>query len=248
MADLSLSHQFDFEEEPVNPAALSNPGVDVCMVDNPPLEEDVMADEHGLVDMQTFNNISARFFVMHANFTTLNATITKLMELVATFMKTQSPGAGHADVAMPPAGAPPLVTPPVTEDVTLHVSSAPDPKEAVEMLKSMKAPVFWGEDKDQNKDTVNTFLSKWANLHDMRNTHDVMRPWHTSLTLEGKAYKWWMAYKDSQQSKTWAEFEAEGVSSFQREAKKLEGLGHMQAETSLADPVYLDVPRYYPQT
>ncbi|MCO5589197.1 hypothetical protein L7F22_043163 [Adiantum nelumboides] len=75
------------------------------------------------------------------------------------------------------------------------------------MLKNMKPPVYKGEDKDRNKDAVNTFLSKWAEIHNMRRTHDAMKPRHTCLALEGKAYKWWMTLKNHQRLKTWAEFE-----------------------------------------
>ena len=84
-----------------------------------------------------------------------------------------------------------------------------DPKEMAELLKSMKPPNFKGEERDRNKDTVNTFLSKWDDIHRIRKTPDVGRASITSLALEGKAYKWWMNIKPHHFPKSWAQFEAD---------------------------------------
>ena len=90
-----------------------------------------------------------------------------------------------------------------------HMVSTDEPaKEIVEVLKNLKPPGFKGEDKEQNKDTIDTFLSKWGEIHDMRGTLDKNKPRHTYLSLEGKAYKWWMAYKPHKKPKTWASFES----------------------------------------
>ncbi|MCO5594851.1 hypothetical protein L7F22_048885 [Adiantum nelumboides] len=41
----------------------------------------------------------------------------------------------------------------------------------------------------------------------MREMHDAMKLRHTCLSLEGKAYEWWMFYKIHQPPKSWTEFE-----------------------------------------
>ena len=76
------------------------------------------------------------------------------------------------------------------------------------MLKNMKPPVFKGEERDQNKDAVHNFLHKWANLHRLRHTPTAIMATETSLSLEGKAYKWWMSLPVETRPKTWEEFEA----------------------------------------
>ena len=42
----------------------------------------------------------------------------------------------------------------------------------------------------------------------MRETSDKNKPRHTCLSLEGKAYKWWMAFKPNEKPTTWATFES----------------------------------------
>ena len=64
-----------------------------------------------------------------------------------------------------------------------------------DLLKSHKPPNFKGEERDRNKDTVNTFLSEWDDIHRIRKTPNVGRANTMSLSLEGKAYKWWMNLK-----------------------------------------------------
>ena len=61
------------------------------------------------------------------------------------------------------------------------------------MFKSIKPPVFKTDDKERNKDAVVTFLHKWKALHQLRRTPDVDTPIQASLSLEGRAYKWWMS-------------------------------------------------------
>ena len=96
---------------------------------------------------------------------------------------------------MPRASASPLHAPshaPSHESASLHNAHTHNfPIESstkdMELLKNLKPPIFKGEDKERNKDNVDTFLSKWAEIHDMRGTHDHLKPRHTCLALEGKA-------------------------------------------------------------
>ncbi|WP_368853790.1 hypothetical protein [Enterobacter cloacae complex sp. GF14B] len=56
---------------------------------------------------------------------------------------------------------------------------------------------------------MNIFLSKWDGIHALRRTPDAVRALQTSLTLEGKAYKWWMSLKEKNIiPQSWAAFEA----------------------------------------
>ena len=52
--------------------------------------------------------------------------------------------------------------------------------------KNIKLPIFKGEEKERNKDAVNTFLHKWTGLHDLRHTPDSVRALEASLSLEGQ--------------------------------------------------------------
>ena len=58
-----------------------------------------------------------------------------------------------------------------------------------------------------NKDAIVTFLHKWQALHQLRRTPDVNTPVQASLSLEGRAYKWWMSLPDEGRPKSWAKFE-----------------------------------------
>ena len=80
-------------------------------------------------------------------------------------------------------------------------------QEVHDMLKNLKPPTFKGEEKQRNKDAVNTFLLKWNDVHALRGTPDRIRALETSLSLEGKAYKWWMSLKVANRPKTWARFQ-----------------------------------------
>ena len=90
-----------------------------------------------------------------------------------------------------------------------HMVSTDKPsKGIVEVLKNLKPLGFKGKDKERNKDTIDTFLSKWGEIHQMRGTIDKIKPRHTCLSLEGKAYKWWMAFKPHEKPNTWASFDS----------------------------------------
>ena len=65
--------------------------------------------------------------------------------------------------------------------------------DTVALLKNMTPPMFKREDLERNKDAVNTYLHKWNDLHTLRNTPDFLRAIESSLSLEGKAYKWYMS-------------------------------------------------------
>ena len=73
------------------------------------------------------------------------------------------------------------------------------------LLKDLKLPSFGGEEKEQNKDSVNMFLHKWGDIHSLRRNPEEVRPIEASLSLTGIAYKWWMSL--SERPRSWAEFE-----------------------------------------
>ena len=45
-------------------------------------------------------------------------------------------------------------------------------QEGQNMMKNMKPLAFKGKDQDGNKDTMQTFLQKWSDLHALRQTPD----------------------------------------------------------------------------
>jgi len=80
-------------------------------------------------------------------------------------------------------------------------------QDGAHLFKHMKPPVFKGEDRDRNKDTVMTFLRKWRDVHDLRKPEESVKVLEASLTLDGRAYKWWMSLTPSARPSTWEEFE-----------------------------------------
>ena len=98
---------------------------------------------------------------------------------------------------------------PHTPLVTARVGgSAEPPRQSVEianLLKDLKPPSFGGEEKECNKDAVNMFLHKWADIHNLRRSPEEVRPIEANLSLTNKAYKWWMSLKE--RPRTWEEFE-----------------------------------------
>ena len=75
-------------------------------------------------------------------------------------------------------------------------------------LKDLKPPSFGGEEKERNKDSVNIFLHKWSDIHTLRQSPEGVRLVEASLSLTGKAYKWWMSLAErATYPRTWAEFE-----------------------------------------
>ena len=83
-------------------------------------------------------------------------------------------------------------------------TSAELPKMA-NLLKDLKPPSFGGEEKERNKDAVNMFLHKWGDIRSLRRNPEVVRPIEASLSLTGKAYKWWMSLEE--RPSTWKDFE-----------------------------------------
>lgn len=73
------------------------------------------------------------------------------------------------------------------------------------LLKDLKLPRFGGEEKEHNKDALNKFLHKWDNIHSLRRNPKVVRSIEPSLSLTGKAYKWWMSLKEHPSS--WEDLE-----------------------------------------
>ena len=67
--------------------------------------------------------------------------------------------------------------------------------------------MYQGEERERNKDAVNIFLHKWDDLHALHHMLNSIRALETSLTLEGKAYKWWISIDVHDRPTTWAKFE-----------------------------------------
>ena len=120
----------------------------------------------------------------------LNENITKLSDLFNSFIRSQ-PMRGCGGISARASGqgtTPPVEIIPPTNGVQGAATSAaigydpisnipnddgplPTP-EMVALLKNTKPPIFKGEDKERNKDAVNTFLHKWGLLHALRHTPD----------------------------------------------------------------------------
>ena len=81
-------------------------------------------------------------------------------------------------------------------------------RETSNILKDLKPPVYNGEEKERNKDAINTFLQKWQDFHRLRNTPPENQVVEASLSLGNKAYKWWMSLREANKiPRYWPEFE-----------------------------------------
>ena len=105
---------------------------------------------------------------------------------------------GGGDGAQHPSAGTSGVNPPITSPVTTPKIS--------NSLKNLKPPTFQGEEKDRNKDSVHTFIQKWTDLHVLRRTSDEQQALEISLSLEGKAYKWWLSLDETTRPRTWNTF------------------------------------------
>ena len=79
--------------------------------------------------------------------------------------------------------------------------------DTVALLKNMTPSVFKGKDQEQNKEAINTYLHKWNDLHMLINTLDSLRAIESSLSLEGKAYKWYMSLSMAARTSTWSHYQ-----------------------------------------
>ena len=86
------------------------------------------------------------------------------------------------------------------------VESTLSKADTVALLKNMTPAMFKGEDWERNRDAVNTYLHKWNDLHTLRNTLDSLRAIESSLSLKGKAYKWYMSLNMADRTCTWSRY------------------------------------------
>ena len=198
------------EEVPPQNSPRATPPQDSSRENPPPsLDLESMSDDDedlGYVDIDDFVQLQNCFDNLSKSHDTLNQNVTMLTELTTNFIKMNPPqDAGHAhmhahagtSLAVPPPHASPTITVPSPHVPTTHVTTmqdthmvfVEDPTKltTAKVLKNLKPPGFKGEDKEQNKDTVDTFLSKWGEIHKMRGTMEHNKPLHTCLSLEGKA-------------------------------------------------------------
>ena len=181
-------------------ASVPNPDAPMAVAEG----DDLLRDDHGFVDMQEFGSLTARVVTIETTLTTINTNITNLSALLGQYMLQNTPpglGSRASGESIPIVMPPPAPSPPVD-------SVGPSATQEGAMIKNLKPPVFKGEERDRNKDAVHTFLHKWADLHRLRRTPTSIMVTETSLTLEGKAYKWWMSLPVETRPTDWREFEA----------------------------------------
>ena len=54
---------------------------------------------------------------------------------------------------------------------------------------------------------MHTFIQKWTDLHVLKRTSDEQQALETRLSLEGKAYKWWLSLDEMARPHTWNTFQ-----------------------------------------
>lgn len=60
-------------------------------------------------------------------------------------------------------------------------------------------PKYKVEEHDDYKDSVSIFLCNWGDIHCLQGTPDHARAIEMSLSLKGKAYKWWTMFSLTRQ-------------------------------------------------
>ena len=160
--------------------------------------------DHGFVDMVEFGFLVSRTSALEKNLYALNENVTKMTDLLQQLVHQQASGVPVTPTTTGGAVEPPLATG-LTQGAEAH--SPLGSQEVATRSKNQKPPMYRGEERERNKDAVNIFLHKWGDLHALRHTPDSIRALETSLTLEGKAYKWWMSIDAHARPTTWAKFE-----------------------------------------
>ncbi|MCO5573356.1 hypothetical protein L7F22_027125 [Adiantum nelumboides] len=159
--------------------------------------------DHGLVDQHDFNYLVTRTATLEHQMKNVNENLTRVTSLLEQYLR--SPVQGTSSVPRATKGATmPSPTPRTALDPVVPPLTSPD---VPNMLKNMKPPAFKGEERERSKDAVNTFLHKWSDLHALRRTPDNICALETSLSLEGKAYKWWMSLKMADRPTSWTRFQ-----------------------------------------
>ena len=146
--------------------------------------------DHGFVDTQDFNHLSACMSMFENNLSTLNTSVTHLSNMMQQFISMNA-----SSVAPPPmtGGAATGASPSKGVAQVTKTSLSKGSQEDTTMFKNVKPLVFQGEEKDCDKDAVTNFLQKWRDLHRLGCTLDSIPAVEASLSLEGKAYKWWLS-------------------------------------------------------
>ncbi|MCO5609563.1 hypothetical protein L7F22_063792 [Adiantum nelumboides] len=159
--------------------------------------------DHGLVDQHDFNYLVTRTATLEHQMKNVNENLTRVTSLLEQYLRSQVPGTSSVPRATEGATMP-SPTPRTALDPVVPPLTSPD---VPNMLKNMKPPAFKGEERERSKDAVNTFLHKWSDLHALRRTPDNICALETSLSLEGKAYKWWMSLKMADRPTSWTRFQ-----------------------------------------
>ena len=181
---------------------------------------DLGLGDHRLVDMVNFGLLQMRTTCLESHIASINQNLTDFTNLVKNIVvnlaymargtsgasqpspvepQVQVTASGGGNVAQHSSAGTSGVNPPITSPVTtLEISNS---------FKNLKPSTFRGEEKDWNKDSMHTFIQKWTDLHVLRQTPDEQRALGISLSLEGKAYKWWLSLDETACPHTWNTFQ-----------------------------------------
>ncbi len=164
--------------------------------DMPPVQGDL--EGHDLVDVVDFTALEARTQVLETGLANINTNLTNLTTLVEQLVRR---------LPLDTAGGGTMESPPTFVSRPIELGRSAPTQDGAHLFKHMKPPVLKGEDRDRNKDSVMTFLQKWRDVHDLRKADESVKILEASLTLEGRAYKWWMSLDSTTRPTTWEEFE-----------------------------------------
>ena len=162
--------------------------------------------DHDLVDVKAFKSLITRQTLVESNFSKLNANVTRLTEAVTTLTKKQVPPVFASQGQSSSLGHGPSRGHQARDTPSMPSKSRDVDDFSGLQLKNVQIPKFKGNEKDCSKDAVHTFIQKWTDIHDLRATLDRARSKETSLSLKGKAYKWWMAMNYNTRPKSWKDF------------------------------------------
>lgn len=108
---------------------------------------------------------------------------------------------------------------------------------------------FKGEERELNKDAVQTFLYKWSGIHELRGTSYRATDKETSLSLKRKVYKWWVSFPLEARPKSSDQFKTIFCKLFlpEQAIQELDGLGHLPNGQQVSHRLYLQVHGDYTQ-
>ena len=125
-------------------------------------------------------------------------------------------------------------------------------RETSNILKDLKPPIYNGEEKERNKNAINTFLQKWQDFHRLKNTppeNQVVQAFLEEFLPKNKLERAWKAWDKCDMGKNTLN---QYISNYRKVVLKLKDIDEFQKirgfVRGLKDTYKVEVRRNSPKT